>query len=90
MAIAEKGTGKLKALARTAEGENGFKEDLEGGPVFWPSFTGAGGELISYKNAYQILDAAGKAGEGSGSLQSLASLLKEEDNPVVIIVNPKR
>ena len=90
LAIAEKGTGKLKALARPAEGENGFKEDLEGGPVFWPSYTGAGGEFISYKNAYQILDAAGKAGEASRSLQSLASLLKEEDNPVVIIVKPKR
>ncbi|MGE0091048.1 MAG: 6-bladed beta-propeller [Bacteroidales bacterium] len=87
-AMLEKKSGSLKPLARPQEGKKGFLDDLEGGVPFWPTAISSEGNLIAYKQAYKIIDAA-LQGNASKNLSEIASRLGEDDNPVMIVVDLK-
>jgi len=76
-------------LARPQEGKKGFLDDLEGGVPFWPTAISSEGNLIAYKQAYKIIDAA-LQGNASKNLSEIASRLGEDDNPVMIVVDLKK
>ena len=75
--------------------ENGFINDLDGGPIFWPQFITSDTILVSYIDAYQFLNYLNKKSddstestnnEESGQLKTLKKQLTETSNPVIMIV----
>ena len=87
-AIFDKRKGDLKFLNQPQKDKTGFKEDIIGGFPFWPRFTGNQGELINFRNAIDIIIEAEKNPDDT-FMNELASMLTENDNPVIIIVTPK-
>lgn len=75
--------------------EEGFINDLDGGPIFWPQFITSDTILVSYIDAYQFLNYLNKKSddstestnnEESGKLKTLKKELTETSNPVIMIV----
>lgn len=89
-ALFDKRSGKLILLNRPTLNTIGFVEDIKGGLPFWPRYMGSQGELISYTNALDIIDAAELDSKNSSFIKELSVKIKEDDNPVVVIVKPKK
>lgn len=87
-AVFDKKKENLTFLNQPEKGTMGFKEDIKGGFPFWPRYTGNSGELISYRNALDIIMQA-EDNYDDAFVNELASKLSENDNPVIIIVTPK-
>jgi hypothetical protein len=87
-AVFDKKKGNLTLLNQPEKGKMGFKEDIKGGFPFWPRYAGNSGELISYRNALDIIMQA-EDNYDDAFVNELASKLSENDNPVIIIVTPK-
>lgn len=87
-AVFDKKKENLTFLNQPEKGKMGFKEDIKGGFPFWPRYTGNSGELISYRNALDIIMQA-EDNYDDVFVNDLASKLTENDNPVIIIVTPK-
>lgn len=75
--------------------ENGFINDLDGGPDFWPQFITSDTVLLSYIEAYQLLNYLNKKPDDSSEstnndisvqLRTLKKQLTETSNPVIMIV----
>ena len=89
-AVFDKKSGKLKLLNRPTPEKRGFVEDIKGGLPFWPAFMNSTGELISYSNAFDIIDTVESDSLSSSFIKGIAAKLTEDDNPVVVIVKPKK
>lgn len=89
-ALFDKRSGKLILLNRPTPNTIGFVEDISGGLPFWPRYMGSQGELITYANTFDIIDAAELDNQNSSFIKELSTKIKEDDNPVVVIVKPKK
>jgi hypothetical protein len=78
--------------------KNGLEENIIGGPDFDPVYCSAG-KLISwidavtlkqYINSKAFADASARNPEKKEQLKKLADSLKETDNPVLVVVTPKK
>ena len=86
----DKQTGETRVV-----GENGFTNDFDGGLPFFPEYVAADGTLVDYVDAYALkehvasLDAEEMTrlyGKRFTKLADLAADLKDDDNPVLIMV----
>jgi hypothetical protein len=75
--------------------EEGFINDLDGGPNIWPQFVTSDTILVSYIEAYQLLNFLNKKPDDSSEstnndksvqLRALKNQLTETSNPIVVIV----
>lgn len=62
-----------------------MKDDIKGGPVFWPVFSTSKGELISYFNAVNLITMAEEEGENYPGISQITENLGENDNPIIVI-----
>ena len=75
----------LVLLDQPTSGELGLKDNIAGGPAFWPDFMTQNQEMVTYYNAFELI-ALAKDGKID---PSLTIDLKEEDNPVIVIATLK-
>ena len=68
---------------------DGFVNDIDGGIAFWPTYTTADQEAITVYEAHKFLEEI-DATKASDKLKSLVSDIKEEDNPIIAIAQPKK
>lgn len=87
-AVFDKKKENLTFLNQPEKGKMGFREDIKGGFPFWPRFAGNRGELINFRNAIDIITLSEENPENQ-FIGNLASVISENDNPVIIIVTPK-
>ncbi len=88
--IFEKGSPELAVLK-----ENGFADDINGGPAFWPKFIGDDNTMVDYLDAFKFLQIikSSKSGEQAGDgkklnsrLEALGKELTETSNPVLVVL----
>jgi len=88
--IFDKTSSKLKILK-----DNGFINDLDGGPTFWPKVISDQGLLIDFKDAIEFIqllknpkfeDLKLKNSEKYQNISKMISQLNDASNPVVIIL----
>ena len=84
-AIYDKKSGELILLNQPSTGSLGLKDDLKGGPPFWPGVITAKQELVTWHNAHDLISLA----EEGKIDKSLVANLKEGDNPIIVIATPK-
>jgi len=79
--------------------DNGFADDIHGGPAFWPLSIGDNNTLVDYEDAFMFLQKikasnSGTSGENAGKisqeLEKLGKSIDESSNPVLIIARLKK
>ena len=86
--IFNKLTGEFIFLDQPEINHLGFVEDLEGGPAIWPKYISADNYMISYIPAHEFIEHA-ENNKVSDKFKTIASRLKETDNPVLVMVKLK-
>ncbi|MHC1780735.1 MAG: 6-bladed beta-propeller [Bacteroidales bacterium] len=87
-AVYDKNRGKLTLMNAPIPAKPGFKEDFESGPPFFPMYISA--DMYAISLIYPAkLKAFADSHKVSPKLKSIADNLKEEDNPVIVIVKMK-
>ena len=69
--------------------ELGFRNDLDGGPVFWPKYISPDEKMITWWSADQFLEIYESLPNPSTELREVAENLKPDDNPVLMVVQLK-
>lgn len=87
-AVYDKNRGKLTLMNAPIPAKPGFKEDFESGPPFFPMYISA--DMYAISIIYPAkLKAFADSHKVSPKLKSIADNLKEEDNPVIVMVKMK-
>jgi hypothetical protein len=87
--IFDKETGKLNFLKHPDPGKLGFKNDLDGGPPFWPKYISPKGEMITYYQPEEFMEAFQDKEDAPDDVKAILKDLKEDDNPIVAIAKLK-
>jgi len=67
----------------------GFKDDLRGGPAFWPkSITSDGKYMVGYIDAIKFITYA-EDNDCPENIKKMAENIDENDNPIAILVKLK-
>ena len=86
----DKQTGDLVLLNQPIKHkELGFRNDLDGGPVFWPKYISPDEKMITWWSADQFLEIYESLPNPSTELRAVAKNLKPDDNPVLMVVQLK-
>ena len=88
--VFNKNTGELKLLNQPEKGKQGFKNDLDGGMVFWPNYISSDGKMVSFCNAQDFLDYYESLEDPSLEIKRLAANLSPDSNPIIVIANLKK
>jgi len=83
-AIFKKKTGEFSFLNQTEKGVLGFRENLLGGPPFWPAYVSYDNSLVMVISAASLIEYA-STHTVSPKLAKIVKNLNENDNPVVVI-----
>jgi len=83
-AIFKKESGKFSFLNQTEKGVLGFRENLMGGPPFWPTYVSNDNSLVMIISAASLIEYASNH-KVSAKLAEIVKNLNENDNPVVVI-----
>lgn len=86
--IFNKKTGEFLFIAQPEFNQFGFKDDLKGGPAFWPYYISEDDYMVTIIDAHKIIKHA-QTHEVSDKLKKIAHNLKETDNPVLVLVKLK-
>jgi hypothetical protein len=79
--------------------DDGFTDDINGGPAFWPLSIGVDNTLVDYEDAFTFLQKikagnSGTSGENAGKigqeLEELGKSIDESCNPVLVIARLKK
>lgn len=85
-----KSTGKLTLLNQPVKHKYlGFRNDLDGGPCFWPIYISPDEEMVTWFSADKFLEIYETLPNPSPELKALAEKLIPDDNPVLMIVQLK-
>jgi hypothetical protein len=87
-ALYDKRDGSFRLIDQPEDYQKGFIEDFEGGPAFWPSYISDDEYLVSFVNASEFIQHA-QTHKVSDKFKKIADGLKEDDNPVVVLVKLK-
>ena len=88
--VFDKNTGKLRFLNQPVKHKYlGFRNDLDGGPVFWPKYVSAENEMVTWFTADELLDIYKQLPNPSAELKVLVKKLNPDDNPVLMVVTLK-
>ena len=86
----DKQTGDLVLLNQPIKRKQlGFRNDLDGGPIFWPKYISPDEKMITWWPADQFLEIYGALPNPSAELRAVAKKLKPDDNPVLMVVQLK-
>jgi len=88
VAIYDKNKSELILMNQPVKGKMGFKDDIEGGPVFWPRTVSTQEYLVAAHTAVAFMEFAEKS-DCSGKIKDMAAGLNENDNPVIALVKLK-
>jgi len=83
-AIFNKENGKFSFLNQTEKGVLGFRENLMGGPPFWPTYVSNDNSLVMVISAASLIEYASNH-TVSPKLAEIVKNLNENNNPVVVI-----
>jgi hypothetical protein len=83
--IYNKKRGCLTLLKQPIPQRPGLKDDLKGGPPFWPRVISSNNEMIACYNALDLLLLQEERGTEFEGLAKITKDLREEDNPVLAI-----
>ena len=86
--IFNKKTGEFLFIAQPEFNQFGFKDDLQGGPAFWPYYISEDDYMVTIIDAHKIIKHA-QTYEVSDKFKKIADNLKETDNPVLVLVKLK-
>lgn len=87
--VYNRGKGVLTLLKQPAPGKPGLKDNLKGGPPFWPRFISSGNEMINTYDALELILLQEERGTEFEGISQITKGLKEEDNPVIAIAKLK-
>ena len=86
----DKDTGKLTLLDQPVKHKYlGFKNDLDGGPCFWPKYVSSDDKMVTWWLAEEFLDIYRELPDPSPELKKVAEKLTPDDNPVLMVVTLK-
>ena len=85
----DKRTGKLKLMNQPVKKKMGFKNDLDCGPVIWPSYISTNDELVSFIQPEEFMEYYDNIANPSAELMEIANKIELDDNPIVIITKLK-
>lgn len=86
--IFNKKTGEFLFIAQPEFNQFGFKDDLKGGPAFWPFYISEDDYMVTIIDAHKIIKHA-QTQNVYDKFQKIADNLKETDNPVLVLVKLK-
>ena len=85
----DKKKGETVIMKEPSEGMRGFKDDLKGGPAFWPkSITSDGKYMVGYIDAIKFITYA-EDNDCPENIKKMAENIDENDNPIAILVKLK-
>ncbi len=85
----DKKKGETIIMKEPSEGMMGFKDDLKGGPPFWPkSITSDGKYMVGYIDAIKFITYA-EDNDCPENIKKMAENISENDNPIAILVKLK-
>ncbi|HCT94425.1 MAG: hypothetical protein A2X19_03050 [Bacteroidetes bacterium GWE2_39_28] len=84
----DKQTGQFNLLNQPVKGKLGIREDINNGPLFFPTDISADDLASTVYSALQLIEHA-EVYDVKGDLKELVSKLKDTDNPVVAIAKFK-
>lgn len=67
----------------------GFKNDIDGGPCFWPKYVSSEDKMITWWTASDFLNLYKQLEKPSPALKNIAEKLTPDDNPVLMVVTLK-
>ncbi len=86
----DKKKGETVIMKEPSEGMKGFKDDLKGGPAFWPkSITSDGKYMVGYIDAIKFITYA-EDNDCPENIKKMAENINENDNPIAILVKLKQ
>jgi hypothetical protein len=85
----DKRTGKLKLMNQTIKKKLGFNNDIDGGPVIWPSYISSNDELVSFVDPEEFMEYYSQIKNPSAELREIANKIVYDDNPIVIVAKLK-
>lgn len=89
-ALFNKDTGKLVLMNQPVKHKYlGFRNDLDGGPAFWPKYISSKDEMVTWFMAEEFLEIYGQLPNPSPELKAVAEKLTPDDNPVLMVVQLK-
>jgi hypothetical protein len=88
-AVFNKKTGELTFLKQAQKGKLGFKNDIDEGLPFWPKYISTKGEMITYYQPYEFMEAFQNKKDIPEDVKAILKDLKEDDNPIVAIAKLK-
>jgi len=83
-----KKSGEFTLLNHPIKGIPGFKDDILNGPPFIPQYMSEDNYMVNLFHPNELIDYV-KENQVSPELKTIATTLKETDNPVVVLVNLK-
>ena len=90
LALFNKDTGKLVLMNQPVKHKYlGFRNDLDGGPAFWPKYISSKDEMVTWFMAEEFLEIYGQLPNPSPELKAVAEKLDPDDNPVLMVVQLK-
>lgn len=87
-ALFDKSTGLFSFIAPQSKANQGFIDDLLGGPSIWPMYTSRNNFMISIIEASTLKNHI-HSNKVSEKLRNLGNTLKENDNPILIKIQLK-
>ena len=85
----DKKKGETVIMKEPLEGMKGFKDDLKGGPPFWPkSITSDRKYMVGYIDAIKFITYA-EDNDCPENIKKMAENINENDNPIAILVKLK-
>ncbi|MHC1780152.1 MAG: 6-bladed beta-propeller [Bacteroidales bacterium] len=87
--IYDKRNGSFRLIDQPEDYQKGFIDDFEGGPAFWPLYISQDDYMVSIIEAYKFIQYA-QTHKVSDKFKKIADNLKEDDNPVVVLVKLKK
>jgi hypothetical protein len=85
----DKKTGKLTLLKQPEKGKLGFNNDIDNGPVIWPSYISSNNEMIAYVQPSEFMEYYSRNPNPTDQLKEIAGKIEPDDNPIVIVAKLK-
>lgn len=86
----DKLSGKLTLLNQPVKRKYlGFKNDMDGGPCFWPKYVSSDNKMVAWFTASDFLDIYEQLENPSPTLKKMVARLSPDDNPILMVVTLK-
>lgn len=87
--IFDKRTGEFVLMRQPVKGKLGLKNDVDNGPIIWPSYITPNDELVSLISPEEFMEYYENNPNPSAELTGVANRLELDDNPIVIVAKLK-